>query len=125
MQKLEGQISGLTVQVHLSGGSWLDVGVGDVPGPPLQAEVVRGLFVLFTSQIELKVLLTELRTQKCSEDRHSRVTLQQGIEGLSPLVELLSADSLLTVAHLAPLTHKEKTGPPVGDTFFHFRQIGV
>lgn len=45
---------------YLAGSAWLDVGAEDVLGSPLQAEVVRGLSVLLTGQIELQILFTEL-----------------------------------------------------------------
>lgn len=45
---------------YLSGRPWLDVGGTDVPCSPLEAEVGGRVPVLFTGQVELQVLLTEL-----------------------------------------------------------------
>ena len=53
--------------LYLPGGSWLDVGGADVLRPPLQAEVVGRVSVLLTGQIELQILLAELRAQECSK----------------------------------------------------------
>lgn len=57
--------------VYLAGGTWLDIGGTDVLGPPLQAEVVGRVSVLLAGQIELKILLAELRAQECSKHRNS------------------------------------------------------
>lgn len=53
--------------MYLAGGVWLDIGGEDVLGPSLQAEVVGRVFVLFTGQIKLQILLAELRAQECSK----------------------------------------------------------
>lgn len=71
LQELDRQVPGLAVQVHLAGGTWLDIGGTDVLGPPLQAEVVGRVSVLLAGQIELKILLAELRAQECSKHRNS------------------------------------------------------
>lgn len=53
--------------LYLTGGTGPDVGGADVLGPPLKAEVVGRVFVLLTGQIELQILLTELRAKECSK----------------------------------------------------------
>lgn len=45
----------------------MDVCGADVVGPSLQAEVVGRMAVLLAGQVELQVLLTELRAQERSE----------------------------------------------------------
>lgn len=57
----------MNIGVYLPGGSWLDIGCADVFGSPLQAEVSGRMFVPLTGQIELQVLLAELRAQECSK----------------------------------------------------------
>lgn len=64
--------------VYLPGGSWLDVSGADVLGPPLQTEVVGRLFVLLTGQIELQILLAELRAQECSKHWHTSWGEEEG-----------------------------------------------
>lgn len=96
LQQLEGQVSGLTVQVdleenttllmsfhllsealpaeqggYLTRGAALDVGGADVFSSSLQAEVVGGVSVLLTGQVELEVLLAEFRAQEGSKHRDS------------------------------------------------------